>query len=212
MRRPQAIDEVDSDQEYRAIEATLLASARGRWFLAEHGRRARRLDDAVLQDTLNRLRASLHEPTALLGQLSNEVDAIRSVVEDVEAALKSRPARPSGHGVEPTVTQQILTAVEQVHELAWTLQAREGDDFNQETCERIARQAAAVYALSSRQAKDTEYTLSLLAKLDSAGNRLEALADTIKEEKRIASEQAAHAANLVAPKAAAAADAAPIKS
>ena len=212
MRRPQAIDEVDSDQEYRAIEATLLASARGRWFLAEHGRRARRLDDAVLQDTLNRLRASLHEPTALLGQLSNEVDAIRSVVEDVEAALKSRPARPSGHGVEPTVTQQILTAVEQVHELAWTLQAREGDDFNQETCERIARQAAAVYALSSRQAKDTEYTLSLLAKLDSAGNRLEALADTIKEEKRIASEQAAHAANLVAPKAAAATDAAPIKS
>jgi hypothetical protein len=199
VRRPQGRDEQDSDQEYRAIEATLLASTRGRWFLAEHGRRARRLDDAVLQDALNRLRSSLHEPTALLGQLSHEVEAISTVVQEVEAALKSRPARPSGHGGEPSLTQQILSSVEQVHELAWTLQAREGDDFNQETCERIARQAAAVYALSARQAKETEYTLGLLDKLDAANRRLSALGETIAQEKRVATEQAAHAAALVAP-------------
>ena len=49
----------ETDDEYRAIEAALLESARGRWFLAEHGRRARRLDSALLEDAIGRLQTSL---------------------------------------------------------------------------------------------------------------------------------------------------------
>ena len=59
----------DSETEYRTIESALLESARGRWFLAEHGRRARRLDSALLEDAIGRLQTSLRQPPALLGQL-----------------------------------------------------------------------------------------------------------------------------------------------
>ena len=38
---------LDVEQEYRAIEAALLDNPRGRWFLAEHGRRSRRLDSVL---------------------------------------------------------------------------------------------------------------------------------------------------------------------
>ena len=38
---------VNPETEYRAIEAALLESARGRWFLAEHSRRARRIGAAT---------------------------------------------------------------------------------------------------------------------------------------------------------------------
>ena len=68
---------VDTETEYRAIEATLLETVRGRWFLAEHGRRARRLDSALLEDAIRRLQASLREPPALLGQLKGEIEAVR---------------------------------------------------------------------------------------------------------------------------------------
>lgn len=67
----------DSEAEYRSIEATLLATARGRWFLAEHGRRARRVDNALLQDAMSRLTASLREPTALAERLKSQLNFVQ---------------------------------------------------------------------------------------------------------------------------------------
>ena len=67
---------VESEDEYRTIESALLESARGRWFLAEHGRRARRLDSALLEDAIGRLQTSLRQPPALLDQLQGEIGGI----------------------------------------------------------------------------------------------------------------------------------------
>lgn len=44
MAQPALRDLVEPEQEYRAIERALVETARGRWFLRQHGRRARRLD------------------------------------------------------------------------------------------------------------------------------------------------------------------------
>ena len=49
----------DAREEYLTIEAALLETARGRWFLSEHGRRARRLDSALLEDAIGRLQSSI---------------------------------------------------------------------------------------------------------------------------------------------------------
>ena len=62
MHRLAPANAVETDDEYRAIEAALLESARGRWFLAEHGRRARRFDSALLDDAIGRLQSSLRQP------------------------------------------------------------------------------------------------------------------------------------------------------
>ena len=85
----QSISQLDfePETEYRAIETALLETARGRWFLAEHGRRARRVDSAVLQDAIGRLQSSLRDPPALLGQLRNEVVSLQVLLNETRSAL-----------------------------------------------------------------------------------------------------------------------------
>lgn len=183
MPQPHQIADGDSEQEYRAIEATLLATARGRWFLAEHGRRARRVDSALLEDALQRLSTSLREPSALTDQVKAEIAAVRHMVTEIKAAL-GRPARhlsetDAATAPEPSVVQRILRTAEDVHELAWTLQGREGRDYDQRTLEQIARHVSAMYALSRYQAVETETSLGQLERLSAAEARLAGLLETI---------------------------------
>jgi hypothetical protein len=169
----------ESEQEYRAIEATLLATARGRWFLAEHGRRARRVDNAVLEDALRRLNASLREPTAFADQLKSQLGLVRSLLGEARAAAAETRSGGSRPG-EPSAVQRILRSAEDIHELAWTLQGREGRDFDQRTLEQIARQIAAMYALSRHQAAETESALDLKGRLEAAQAHLDSLLATLE--------------------------------
>ncbi|HEY8194310.1 MAG TPA: hypothetical protein VIF13_04615, partial [Hyphomicrobium sp.] len=104
----------DTETEYRAIEATLLETARGRWFLAEHGRRARRLDSTLLEDAIRRLQGSLREPPALLGQLKAEIETVKANLADTRARLMARPT------VDESIlpTHAILKAAEDIHDIA----------------------------------------------------------------------------------------------
>lgn len=184
----QAVSQLDFDPEteYRAIETALLESARGRWFLAEHSRRARRLDSAVLQDAIGRLQTSLREPPALLGQLRNEIVGLQGLLRETRGALVAKPR--SGEGAANSVAaltsgpDGILAAAEGIHELAWTLHSQE---INVDTCEKIARQASSIYALSVRHAAESERVQQLTVALDAALGRLDGLLETIGHEAQL---------------------------
>jgi len=75
-----------------------------------------------------------------------------------------------------------LRAAEELHELAWTLQT---NDVNTEACEKIARQASAIYALSVRQALESERMQKLASALDAASARLNAILETIVHESQV---------------------------
>ncbi len=195
MAQPQsyARPALDIEQEYRTIEAALLDNPRGRWFLAEHGRRARRLDSIVLEEAIGRLQSSIRQPPALLGQLHNEIEELKQFLRDTRADLMAKPKPPA---VEPSTTATaatpqevpadgILRAAEDLHELAWTLQS---NDINSDACEKIARQASSIYALSLRQAMESERTQKLVIALDSACARLSSLLETINHESQIDTE------------------------
>ena len=139
----------DTETEYRAIEATLLETARGRWFLAEHGRRARRLDSTLLEDAIRRLQGSLREPPALLGQLKAEIETVKANIADTRARLLARPT------VDESIlpTHAILKAAEDIHDIAWSLQA---NPFDPKGCEEIARNAGKLYAMSQSQAAQSQ--------------------------------------------------------
>lgn len=177
----------DSETEYRAIESALIESARGRWFLSEHGRRARRLDSALLEEAIGRLQSSIRQPPALLGQLKSEVDELTAFIRTTRAALLSKPMPPAASRLataapvqaEPTAALGILKAAEDMHEAAWSLQAR---DVDPDGCEAIARSAAIIYALSQQQAVESRRAIDLAAALDTAIARLGALRDTIDHE------------------------------
>jgi hypothetical protein len=165
----------DTNTEYRAIEATLLETARGRWFLAEHGRRARRLDSALLEDAIKRLQGSLREPPALLGQLKAEIEAIKAQMADTRAALLARPT------VDESIlpSHAILKAAEDIHDIAWSLQA---NPFDPKGCEEIARNAGKLYAMSQSQAAQSNRVVAAAGALETSASKLEGILESILHE------------------------------
>lgn len=51
-----------SDADYEAIEAAIMETARGRWFLLEYARRNRNADTRTLLSAINRLESALTRP------------------------------------------------------------------------------------------------------------------------------------------------------
>lgn len=181
MHQPAPLQGTDIDTEYRAIEATLLGTARGRWFLAEHGRRARRLDGVLLEEAIGRVQSSLRQPPALLSVLKNEIEDLIMLVETARAEALSKPAGGNAPqaGQGPPPVHGILAAAEAVHELAWSLQAKSVDP---EACETLARRASEIYALSTAQAVESTRALQFTASLDLARQRLAGLLETVINE------------------------------
>lgn len=173
----------EPDDEYRAIEAALFESARGRWFLAEHGRRARRLDSALLEDAIGRLQTSLRQPPALLGQLQGELAELKTHLNTVRDNLLSKPSsRGAGQSDAGGATHSILKAAESLHEIAWSLQA---NPFDPKGCEEIARNAAHLYTLSQEQATHSERTLVLAGAIADALRRVDAVLETVEHERMV---------------------------
>jgi hypothetical protein len=170
----------DSETEYRAIETALLESARGRWFLAEHGRRARRLDSALLEEAIGRLQTSLRQPPALLGQLKAEIETLKAHLSETRAMLMAKA--PPAEGDNNPAPHAILKAAEDIHNIAWSLQA---NPFDPKGCEEIARNASKLYVLSQSHSVSSERTMETVHALDSASNRLEAMLETVIHELQI---------------------------
>ncbi len=168
----------DIETEYRSIEAALLESARGRWFLAEHGRRARRLDSAMLEDALGKLQSSLRQPPALLGQLQTEVSDLK---RELQAARARVTSKPTSQADEPAPAH-ILKSAEALHQLAWSLQA---DPIDGAACEKIAAHAAEIYANSAKQSAQSKRATDVAFSLDGAIGRIDALLQTLSHEAEI---------------------------
>lgn len=171
------------DDEYRAIEAALLETPRGRWFLAEHGRRSRRIDAGILDDVIDRLQSSLREPPALLSVLRSDVERLRGFVADqrndmADTAAALLAQSPTGHPVNTAAHNAVnmLTAAEDLHALVWSVR----DQIpNPDFCEAIARQASRIYAMSHAQAVESARASQFTAALDETYARLSALLETI---------------------------------
>ncbi len=165
----------DTETEYRAIETTLLETARGRWFLAEHGRRARRLDSALLEDAIKRLQSSLREPPAVLGRLKAEIEVIKAQMAETRATLLAKPI------VDESIlpTHAILKAAEDIHDIAWSLQA---NPFDPKGCEEIARNAGRLYAMSQSQAAQSNRVIAAATALETSANKIEGILESIVHE------------------------------
>ena len=76
----------------------------------------------------------------------------------------------------------VLKATEQLHELAWNLQA---NPFDPKDCEEIARHAAGIYTMSQDQATHSERTLAITNALEHAESRIDAVLETIAHERKV---------------------------
>lgn len=157
------------DQDFDAIQAAVLETARGRWFLAEFARRNRVAETDKLLGAIQRLERTGEEdtgpvtpppaprpaaapPSALLADLKSlleSVAATHAAVQAVEPAELGELVAPDAKGFDRVVDSPddahatLLAAAEQIQETVWMLREQGAAP---RLCDELDRRATQVFA------------------------------------------------------------------
>jgi hypothetical protein len=155
-----------SQTDYAAIEAAVMETARGRWFMAEYARRNRQADTLQLLGAIQRIErvvglsvqetsreASLIEAAALISDLRTDLERISGRAEARSSGLAAQIEKAAG---------AALSATESIQEAAWSLRESGADA---QSCDRLDRHAA-----------DISTAIGIV---DSVVQRIDKIADTI---------------------------------
>ncbi len=139
-------------QDYEAIQAAVMETERGRWFLSEYARRNRVADTDMLLDAIKKLEGVVSEKEAPASTNLNFdnmrfdiVDMANAIAQTKQQIAALRPEEKDDSRVEEATaelgaivaatevaTSDILEAAEKIQEIAWTMR-EEGaneDGFN----------------------------------------------------------------------------------
>jgi chemotaxis regulatin CheY-phosphate phosphatase CheZ len=144
---------------YAGIEQVLSASARGRWFLAEHARRARAADTSTLLEAIVKLelavlrsqRSQSDRVLADLVEISEAIERTRREIAAIKPTDQLNAASTELDGVVAATekaTSEILSAAEEVQEVGWILREK-GVDLG--LCDVLDRRATDIYTACSFQ-------------------------------------------------------------
>jgi chemotaxis protein CheZ len=179
-----------SDADYEAIEAAVVETSRGRWFLAEYARRNRHADTKMLltaidrieaairgertAESVDRIRFDLVEMAKAIARTKAEIAAIKP---DIEQAGKFGEATEELDSIVSTTeaaTSDILAAAEQIQEVAWTLREQ---GLDPEVCDLLDAKATAVYTACSFQDLTGQRTRKVIQVLRYLEGRINAMID-----------------------------------
>ncbi len=165
-----------SDDDYEAIEAAVLETARGRWFLAEYARRNRVADTDVLLKSIGRLEEVVvagrtsqdaerirFELTELLGELAEAREAVSTggagTAVDALAGLAARLEQPAPDPSVVASAHRAVTALRRVEARLVALAEIWGLDTARSACifRGIPRLIGASEPMSARTSGDLEW-------------------------------------------------------
>jgi hypothetical protein len=184
-----------SREDYEAIEAAVMETARGRWFLAEYARRNRHADTGVLLEAIARLEKRLGADFGSTGTLhlqreltdmaetisQTKLDLAHSIVEAGGLVADPQPEQVFEDVVHASekADKAVLNAAEHVQEIAWAL--REGADDGR-AIEDLDRQALEIYRASSQHSLTTNRVRSIVGVLRQMETRLESIVGSWKAD------------------------------
>jgi chemotaxis regulatin CheY-phosphate phosphatase CheZ len=178
-----------NEADYGAIEAAVMETARGRWFLAEFAKRNRTADTEVLLGAMSRLenavsgdratqqiehvRFDLMEMAKTITNLKTEVSATG---EDGEQSrfMEATEALDAVVRTTESATSSILESAEQIQEVAWTLREAGADHA---MCDTLDRRAADIYTACTFQDLTAQRTQKVVRTLRYIEGRINALID-----------------------------------
>jgi chemotaxis regulatin CheY-phosphate phosphatase CheZ len=179
-----------SEAEYEAIEAAVMETARGRWFLSEFARRNRtadtttlltaisRLEQAVTGEragqSMDRLRFDLMEMAKAIARTKSEIAAIHSADQEQSRLTAASETLDAIVRTTERATSDILEAAEHVQEAAWTL--REGG-ADEQLCGELDRRATEIYTACSFQDLTAQRTGKIVNTLRYLENRIDTMID-----------------------------------
>ncbi|HEV7259789.1 MAG TPA: hypothetical protein VGN82_18550 [Bosea sp. (in: a-proteobacteria)] len=171
-----------SETDYEAIEAAVMETARGRWFMAEYARRNRQADTQQLLGAINRIERivglglpepaaepDVSEAAALIADLRIDLERISGKGEDRASGLASRIETAAG---------SIVQATESMQEAAWSL--REAG-ANEALCDMLDQRAAEISAATmivEGTAQRIDKIADTIAMLDSSLRAVTAMGPT----------------------------------
>ena len=187
-----------NEADYQAIEAAVMETNRGRWFLAEYTKRNRNADTKVLLAALERIEHTIRsqrpaEP--LSSERPETVDRIRfDLIEMAKAIARTKAEiatiKPdSDHhgkfgeateeldsivGATEAATSDILAAAEQIQEIAWTLREQ---GLEPEVCDFVDARATDIYTACSFQDLTGQRTRKVTQVMRYLEDRINAMID-----------------------------------
>lgn len=179
-----------ADAEYDAIEAAVMETARGRWFLAEFARRNRTADTNLLLDAmarleqavttersaqdLDRLRFDLMEMAKAISLTKTEIAAIRPLDHQQSHLVAASETLDAITRTTERATSGILEAAEHVQEAAWTLREHGADSA---LCDELDRRATEIYTACSFQDLTAQQMGKIVQTLRYLEARIDAMID-----------------------------------
>src|SRR5436309_2641950 len=153
-----------SEADYDLIEAAVMETGRGRWFLTEYARRNRHADTMALlgaigrleaaicgeraAQSVDRLRFDLFEMAKAIARTKAEIAAIKPEIEDAGKFAEVTAELDSIVNTTEAATSGILAAAEDVQEIAWTLREQGTDPV---LCDLINTKATDIYTACAFQ-------------------------------------------------------------
>lgn len=179
-----------SERDFEAIEAAVMETQRGRWFLDEFKRRNRHADTLVILTMLERLERSVKREKAtpdfdrIRFDLAEMADAIERTKQEI-AEIKTQTDDgnrfvQASNELDAIVTQtetatgDILGAAEKIQELAWTLRE---EGASSEVCDQLDEHATNIYMACSFQDLTGQRTRKVVQVLKYLENRVHAMID-----------------------------------
>jgi len=155
-----------SQADYEAIEAAVMETARGRWFMVEYAKRNRQADTLQLLGAIQRIErvvglgvhetsreTNLIEAAALISDLRTDLERISGKAEARSSGLAAQIEKAAG---------SALAAAESIQETAWSLRETGADA---EACDALDRNASEIS--------------TAIGIVDSVVQRIDKIADTI---------------------------------
>ena len=176
---------------FAAIEAALLDSPRGRWFLAEYLRRNRSAETDLLLNAIARLEVAVTKPQQQvhaihasqvfdeLVQMSEAISRTRREIAQIRPPHQFdkqlvTASEELDHIVEATenATSEILGAAEDIQEVAWTLREK---GIEIALCDRVDQRATEIYTACSFQDITGQRTAKIVKTLRFIAQRINAM-------------------------------------
>lgn len=164
------------EEDYEVIEAAVMETARGRWFLAEYARRNRATDTMAVLQAVGRLENALSEklePALPSPEIGMHVLDISATIEKLQAELAPLKLENSSAS---EIMQQIRAAAEEVQETSWALREI---GTRPEFCDNLDRNAVNIsHACSSRELAEQGFT-KVLDAVNFVGERIVKLGESL---------------------------------
>jgi len=175
-------------EDYEAIEAAVMETTRGRWFLAEYARRNRNSDTDAVLTALDRIERTMRRDRA-----APDIDRIRLDLADMAEAISrtkqeiAQMKLDTAHGGRfadasheldaivsqtETATNEILRAAETIQETAWTLREAGAAD---ELCDKLDVESTEIYTACSFQDLTGQRTRKVVTVLRYLESRINAM-------------------------------------